>query len=342
MKNNIYKMLLCCLIILMSFYSVDAQPEAFSYQGIAVASNGDVLSNATIGLQFTIQDETNSLYIETHEATTTSIGHFAVSVGFGNSLSGEFNSIDWSSGKFILKIEMDADGGTDYTYSNQIELLSVPYALVVESTLDDIPPGPMGPSGPAGPAGDIGPTGPAGPPGTSSNLLVGMIGLQGPAGGQGAPGPKGIDGMAGGPTGPQGPQGEKGPIGNPTGYPGPVGPAGPVGLVGPQGPEGPKGPQGPTGEPTMNVGPQGPMGIQGPGGGPIGPVGPAGFAGLAGTPGLPGAIGLKGISFVDFAEMTNVVPTPSEDLNLYIDDGTNRADNKPGIRFYDGTSWIDL
>ena len=341
MKKKIYNLAFCCLLGVMIFNSSYAQPEAFNYQGIAVGSAGGILSDATIGLQFSIINGSNTLMVETHQTITTSIGHFTADVGFGNPVSGDFSSIDWSLGSYFLKIELDENGGTDYTYSNQIELLSVPYALVAQTSGPGTPQGPMGPVGLPGLTGATGAPGPQGPMGNSGGA-AGPIGEAGPIGPIGPPGLPGADGMAGGPTGPVGPVGEKGPTGSSIGDQGPEGPEGPAGVAGPAGPPGPNGPQGPIGLPSTNIGPEGPQGPPGPGGGPQGPIGPAGPAGLAGSAGQQGAAGLPGSSFADYAEMTNVVPTPSSELNLYVDDGTNRADGKPGLRYYNGTTWIDL
>ncbi len=79
---------------------------------------------------------------------------------------------------------------------------------------------------------------------------------------------------------------------------------------------------GPVGAP----GAQGPQGIQGPPG-PIGstPTGPRG------NNGRPIMAQLDTPPFQ--------VPAVG---NIYLDDGTNRTDTKPGFRYYDGTNWIDL
>lgn len=96
----------------------------------------------------------------------------------------------------------------------------------------------------------------------------------------------------------------------------------PRGEKGAQGPSGPMGPPGPKGIP----------GIQGETG-PQGNAGPAGPTGEVGDPG-PAGFGIM--------VMRDQPPSfPRENL-IYMDNGTNRADGTLGLRYYDGTKWIDL
>ncbi len=352
----------------MNVCSLYAQPEAFSYQGIAVDNGGQVLSNTTIGLQFSIINDGNVLLVETHTTTTTGIGHFAANVGMGNNVSGDFGTIDWSGGSYFLRVQMDENGGTNYSFDSEVELLAVPYALVVETSGMDVPAGPMGPAGMDGADGAPGANGIFGFNGincwdTNGNGIndlgedsngdgvfnaldcegpSGPTGATGATGATGPSGPIGPAGAAGGPTGQQGPIGDQGPQGNFFGDQGPVGPIGLTGETGPTGPAGPKGPTGPVGPTSNEIGMTGPMGPIGPGGGPVGPVGPPGEQGPAGLPGLPGEEGEPGFSFAELAELSSEEPDTSTGINLYVDDGTNREDGLPGLRFFDGANWIDL
>ncbi len=91
------------------------------------------------------------------------------------------------------------------------------------------------------------------------------------------------------------------------------GASGQDGVAGAQGPQGPQGPAGPTGA-------QGPQGEQG-------PAGPQG-------------------SFINLT-MRSTVPTnnswqPLVENQIYLDDGSNRVDGKPGFRQYINNQWLDL
>ena len=282
-------------------------PQAFNYQGIAVDASGNALSNTTIGLRFSILENASSpviAYQETQTTTTTSIGQFSIDVGFGSTTNGNFSLLDWSN-SYLLQVEMDANGGNNYSFSSTTELLSVPYAFVVAKSGNN-PVGREGIAGPDGAQGISGPAGPQGPQGPQGpNSGQGAIG---PRGNQGPPGPIGPPGPQGLPGGTQGPPGDQGPIGIDGTADGPAGPQGVQGLTGPQGPQGipgpvgptgiagtERGPQGPPGAPSNEVGPKGPDGPPGPGGGPQGP------------PGLPGVNcwDTNGNGIADAAEDTN-------------------------------------
>ena len=349
-------------MVLMSTIAI-AQPQAFNYQGIAVDSGGTALANATIGLQFTILDglNGNAQYVETQTVTTTSIGHFAADVGQGSTVSGNMNNLSWSTTGYFLMVEMDINGGTNYSFSSTVELLSVPFALQV-ITSDNNPVGETGAVGPQGPMGATGPAGPQGPQGAGSG--AGPQGPQGTAGPAGPAGPRGVAGADGGTPGDAGPQGPQGPPGTadgapgPNGLNGPVGPQGQQGLAGESGPQGipgeqgPQGPQGNPGPPSNEVGPKGPDGPPGPNGGPEGPQGPIGIPGRIGAQGSQGpqgpagAIGPAGQNALDgppvSLQMTGTVPTNPSVGFIYLDDGSNTSTGQPSIRYWNGTNWLDL
>jgi Chaperone of endosialidase/Collagen triple helix repeat (20 copies) len=157
-----------------------------------------------------------NVYSETRQATTNQLGLFTAAIGGpgATSTTGNFATIDWSTGNKYIKVEGDPLGGTNFSILGNTEMLSVPYALYAVN-------------------GKIGPIGPQGP--------MGLTGVIGPAGPVGATGPQGVPGSVGA-TGPQGP----------IGLTGPAGPQGPIGLTGPAGPVGPQGPQGIPGAGTVN------------------------------------------------------------------------------------------
>lgn len=351
--KNITVVVFAFLFIEMAYSQV---PSAFNYQGIAINNSGQALSDADISIRYSILEGSSTgarIYQETHQTTTTSIGQFSLDVGEGTVTIGSFSDLDWSSNAYYLQIEMDANGGSNYSFSSIIELLSVPYAFVSSSADIVLNPGLQGFPGNQGPSGPQGPQGPQGQPGLNAGQgprgpqgqqgprgQAGPIGFQGPAGGSqgdaGIDGPPGIDGVAVGPQGPPGPTGVQGPAG----VQGPQGPQGPIGVEGPEGDQGDpgptsneQGPKGPTGPRGLSGGPKGEIGDRGPFGN-FGPQGPRG------NPGPPGPQGPAG-SLISF-EMTDTPITPSPDRNIYLDNGTNRQDGNPGFRFWNGTEWIDL
>jgi len=230
MKNKLTILFLfCCAVI------VNAQvPNKISYQAVIRNSNNELVKNTQIGMRISIlQGSVNgtAVYVETQNPATN--GNGLISVQFGGKTG--FDAIDWSSGLYFLKTEVDINGGVNYTIEGVSQLLSVPFAFYAKTSGSSLP----------GPKGDTGAIPGHEWDGTSlrfenpNGSWDNYVDLKGPQGATGAAGA----------VGPQGPAGQPGAAG-------PQGTAGQTGATGPQGPAGPQGPQGIQGA----TGPQGPAG----------------------------------------------------------------------------------
>jgi len=366
------KNLILIILIGVSNILLAQPPMSFSFQGIATDQNGEPLNNSSISVKVSIVQNNvdgTEIYTETHEVESAESGLFNLSIGLGEPLLGNFSDISWAADRHFVKTAIDITGNTNYEYAGTVELLSVPYALFTLESGNDLPTKP-GPPGPSGLPGEPGPPGPRGPAGA-----VGAPPAPGPPGPPGPQGPRGEPGPPGGPQGPQGPQGPPGPPGGLDGAEGPEGAPGPSGWYGPQGAAGPQGPVGPAGPPGEIISPKGPRGAPGPEGppggsdgeqgdpgdagvpgqsGPQGPTGNQGSRGPGGAPGAPGAegpagpvgalgeSGATGINGFPRLIMSSTIPANAEVGNIYLDDGTNTSNGKPGIRVFTGTNWIDF
>lgn len=124
------KIILFFSSILFISLSLQAQtPEKFNYQGIARNNNGDPMTTQNLGLRISILSGSSAVYIETHNVTTNNFGLYTLSVGGGVPVSGTINSVNWSSGNKHIKVEIDPNGGSNYSDLGTSELLSVPYAM---------------------------------------------------------------------------------------------------------------------------------------------------------------------------------------------------------------------
>jgi hypothetical protein len=307
--NTLYKfkkILLLLLFVSISTMLVAQIPQQLNYQGALRDAKGFPIANRAISLRLSIQDNNaqNALvhYSEVRQVTTNAVGLYTIAMASSpgaTQVSGNFSQINWAVGAKFLKIEIDVDGGANFSLAGISPLLSVPYALYAKYA-ENGPAGVQGPQGADGAIGSQGPIGLTGPAGIDGAIgPQGPIGLTGPAGADGAIGPQGPIGLIGpaGADGAIGPQGPAGPIGltGPAGADGAIGPQGPIGLIGPAGLDGAIGPQGPiglTGPAGLDgaIGPQGPIGLTG----PAGPIGIQGVAGPTGPAGADGAIGSQG------------------------------------------------
>ena len=130
--KKIFTLLFGIVFSITVLYSQEAPPQAFSFKATIQGANGQTVVNKMISLRITIlQDGFNGfpVYSEFFTPTTNHYSQVDVEIGKGNVLSGIFTSIDWSSHKHFLKVEVDVKGGTNYIELSTTQLLSVPYAL---------------------------------------------------------------------------------------------------------------------------------------------------------------------------------------------------------------------
>ena len=107
-------------------------PQAFKYQAVVRDSTGNILSNRNVSFLISILQGATSgiaVYSETQNATTNESGLVNLEIGNGSIVSGIFSDIDWGIESYFLKVEMDAEGGTNYQLTGTSQLLSVPYSL---------------------------------------------------------------------------------------------------------------------------------------------------------------------------------------------------------------------
>jgi hypothetical protein len=127
------KHLLHLLITLFITSSLSAQaPQRMTYQAVMRDATSTLIQNKSVGIRISILQGTptgNSVYAETHTASTNANGLVSLEVGGGSAQSASFSSIDWSKGPYFIKTEVDPTGGSSYTISGSSQLLSVPYAL---------------------------------------------------------------------------------------------------------------------------------------------------------------------------------------------------------------------
>ncbi len=125
------KLIILITTIFLTFNIWAQSPEKMSYQSVIRNTNGVLVKNQNISLQISILQGNvsgTSVYTETHTTSTNANGLVSLAIGTGIS-SDNFGAIDWATGSYFIKTEIDPNGGTDYTITGTSQLLSVPYAL---------------------------------------------------------------------------------------------------------------------------------------------------------------------------------------------------------------------
>lgn len=136
---------LLCLAITLSLFSfvTNAQtvPQGITYQGIARTSSS-ILINQTISVKIGIYSPTVNGTLEWEEThspiMTNQLGLFYFIIGQGATTGTgtlpSFSSINWGAAAHVIKISMDATGGTNYVDIDTMQFWSVPYAMFSGST----------------------------------------------------------------------------------------------------------------------------------------------------------------------------------------------------------------
>jgi hypothetical protein len=125
MKRSL--LILALFVCALSFLYAQT-PQKITYQAVIRNSAGQLILNQNVGIRISIIKDTPSgtdVYSEVQVASTNSNG--LLSIEFGGNTG--FDAIDWSSGIYFLKTEIDPDGGTNYSITGISQILSVPYAF---------------------------------------------------------------------------------------------------------------------------------------------------------------------------------------------------------------------
>jgi hypothetical protein len=127
-----------------TLYSHSQVPQLFKYQAVVRNSDGLPLADQNVSLRLSLLQGSEAgtlVYQETQAVTTNANGVADVRIGEGTVTSdSSFASINWSTGNFYLKTEIDITGGTSFSLMGTSPLLSVPYALYAERSTNIIQP----------------------------------------------------------------------------------------------------------------------------------------------------------------------------------------------------------
>ena len=131
---------LLTLLLLLPLLIFAQVPQGVGYQGVATDSVGIELVNQAISIRASILSGSatgNIEWQETHNTSTDTFGLFTLSIGEGTSTGNgsltSFADISWGSSTHFLKIEMDVNGGTNYSFMGTNQLMSVPYSLYAKN-----------------------------------------------------------------------------------------------------------------------------------------------------------------------------------------------------------------
>lgn len=135
------KNLFSLLLTLFSLAAFAQSPLEFNYQAVARDSKGVPLNNREVKVRFSIRSQATEgtvEYMEIRKLETNPFGMFTVSIGSAGAYfsSGSLSDVKWETGKKFLQVEIDVNGGNDYTDLGATQMVSVPYALFALKTVE--------------------------------------------------------------------------------------------------------------------------------------------------------------------------------------------------------------
>ena len=116
-------------------------PQKLNYQSVILDANNILLSSSSVGIKISVIQGSvtgQTVYVETQNANTNINGLVNLEIGTGLPIIGLFTAINWASGPYFIKIEIDPSGGNSYSVTGFTELLSVPYAMHSGNSLSGI------------------------------------------------------------------------------------------------------------------------------------------------------------------------------------------------------------
>jgi hypothetical protein len=130
MRIFYFSMLLIAFAILAMPLAQAQPPQRINYQAVIRNNSNQLITNQQVSIMISILQgtEMNTVYVEVHATTTNANGLVTFEIGSG-ATTDDFAAIEWGTDQHYIKVEVDPEGGTNYTLMGVSQLLSVPYAL---------------------------------------------------------------------------------------------------------------------------------------------------------------------------------------------------------------------
>ena len=117
---------ICGIVLSITLF---AQPtQVFSYQAVVRNADNNLVKNSELGLRISImqgEPDNADIYNELQTVTTNENGLLTTTIGNSDG----FTDINWTNPPYFLSVEIDIDGGSNYTIELTTQLLSVPFAM---------------------------------------------------------------------------------------------------------------------------------------------------------------------------------------------------------------------
>jgi len=99
---------LTALLLAVNLFS--QAPQKLSYQAVVRNATNDLIANSPIGIRVSVLQGSasgNTVYVETQTPTSNPNGLISIEIGGGKAVTGVFSGINWATGSYFLKSEID-------------------------------------------------------------------------------------------------------------------------------------------------------------------------------------------------------------------------------------------
>jgi hypothetical protein len=110
-----------------------AQPNKMTYQAVIRNNSGQLLSNMQIGVNWNIYDNVLNTNVATESFTANTNVNGLLTFDLG--MIADLSTISWEHNDFDFQLNIDPNGGTNYTITMQEKLNSVPFAFKVKNVI---------------------------------------------------------------------------------------------------------------------------------------------------------------------------------------------------------------
>ena len=120
------------IAVVFCLMAIGQDLDSFNYKVIVNSDAGEVVTSQAVSFKLSILKGNKCdtvVYQESHSVETNQHGLVSLAVGNGTEKTGKFSSIDWITDIYFLKVEIDIQGGTNYSDMGIIQILSIPYSL---------------------------------------------------------------------------------------------------------------------------------------------------------------------------------------------------------------------
>jgi hypothetical protein len=124
-------------LFIICLLGIGQEPESFNYQTVIHDDAGKVLALHPVSIKVSIllgSIEDSMVYSEKHFVTTNKVGLVTLPIGEGTDKTGDFTSIDWNADKYFLKVELDVNGGSNYTDIGTSQILIISGKKTLKAT----------------------------------------------------------------------------------------------------------------------------------------------------------------------------------------------------------------